>query len=150
MDPNQSFSPEEMQMLMELIMQGQSAGPEQDSIKRQFAQADAMRGSAPEMRQGGRVQTAPHWLELLGGLAGDVSGHMIRGKAETRQKDLGASTAQQNQKLLEMLMKMQTRPPPQPQPMASQPMGGNPGQAMGGGLRPPAPQQPGMLPPFQM
>lgn len=149
MEQNQSFSPEEMQVLMELIMQGQTASAEQESIKRQFAQADSMRGAVPEMRSGGRVQTAPHWMEMLGGLAGDFASHKVRGKAEQRQKELGAATAQQNQRLLEMLMKMQNRPPA-PQPMGPQPMGGAPGQAMGGGLRPPAPQQAGMLPPFQM
>lgn len=157
----QSLSPEEMQVLMELITQGQQAGAEQENIKRQYAQADAMRGKAPAMRDTGRMTVAPSWMELLGGLAGEAASTKLGQKAEKRQRDLGASTAEQNRKLLEVLMKTMQSNQPQAVPpiQPGMPAGMNPAAPNGVGLKMPQngmPQGPGlqanngMVPPFQM
>jgi hypothetical protein len=156
MNPMEGMSPEDMQVMMELIMQGQTAGAEQKGIDRQLKQAEAMRGQAPQMVQGGRVQTAPHWLDVAGSLGTEYAGNQMGKKAEQRQKDLGASTAAQNQKLLELLGRMQQQkaaPPPMQPVMPGAGGGINPGMPMGQGMRPSAAGQglsAGMAPPFAM
>lgn len=144
-----NLSPEELQAMMEMIMQGQMAGSEQEGIKRQLGQADAMRGPAAlGMRDAGRMQVAPHWLELLGGLGKEAASTKLRGKADKRQEELGKSTALQNQRLLEILMRQAAQPPAvsPAMPQQGQPNGINLAAPQGQGLRTP----PGMTPPFGM
>lgn len=143
----ENLTPEELQAMMELIMQGQTAGAEKEIIKRQFEQADAMRGpQSLQMHNAGRLQVAPGWLEMLGGLAQDASSAKLRGKAEGKQKKLGEETARQNQRLLEVLMRQATQPPvvAPSMPQQGQPNGINLNAPQGLGLKP------GMQQPFGM
>ena len=158
MNPMEGMSPEDIQVMMELIMQGQTAGAEQKGIDRQLKQADAMRGQAPQMGGNGRVQTAPHWLDLAGSLGTEYAGRKMGQRGEQRQKDLGSQTAAQNQKLLELLARMQQQKSmPPPPPVVPGGGGMNPTAPMGQGLRMPAPGAPpqpgmtaGMASPFAM
>lgn len=72
---DQDFSDEELQQLMEL-----GIIPDQQSMMQdQMRMAEKLRyGSMPEMRQGGRVQTAANPLEFLAaGLQGHKAGKQI-------------------------------------------------------------------------
>lgn len=131
------LTPEELQVMMEMIMQGQTAGAEQDILKRQFEQADAMRGPASlEMHGGGRMQRAPHWLELLGGLGQEAASGKMKQKAEKGQRDLSEKTAVQNQRLLEILMRQTAQPPQVTPAQPGQPSGINLNAPQGLGIKP--------------
>jgi hypothetical protein len=68
------------EQMMEMIGLGGQNSDLEAQIAQQRAQAEALRIGAPEMRQAGRVAVAPHWMEMLGGLARNkVAGDLDKG-----------------------------------------------------------------------
>ena len=87
-----------------MIGQGEQTGNLEDQIKRQLAQAEALRGAeAPQMRNAGRVMVAPHPLELLGSLAKVNVGRQLEDQAATGQRDIRAIKQQQFAALLRQM-----------------------------------------------
>lgn len=121
---NEPLTLEQYQEL--LALGGQNADLDQQ-MKMQLAQAKMMReGGAPQMREVGRVTVAPHWLELVGGLAkqkvaGDIDKQAMM-TGQTRQ----ANVNKQNEMIMRGIL------------------GGTPqaSTAQGPGLRLPKPRSP--------
>lgn len=79
----ENFSPEELQIIMEMIMQGQTASAEQEAIKRQLEQAQSMRVEGLGGRRTGRGATmSPTLLNLIGGLGKEYAGQKLGKEAE--------------------------------------------------------------------
>lgn len=98
---NEPLTPEEYQALL----QAGVSNAELDAIMQmQMAQANQLRTGAPEMRGNSRVQMAPHWLEMVGGLARNkVAGDKEQAALATK-KQMVQNTGNQNQLLLKALM----------------------------------------------
>ena len=123
--------PMDMAEALRLIGLGNDNMGLEDAIKQQMAQAQFMReGGVPEMRHAGRVSVAPHWMELLGGLARQkVAGDLTK-SASSDQAKMRGNTLDQNNSILRAIMQQQA---------IQQPPGGTgilPG-ASGQGMQPP-------------
>ena len=99
--------------MMAMVGQGEQTGNLEDQIKRQMAQAEAMRGAeGPQMRNAGRVQVAPHPLELLGSLAKVNVGNQLERQAADSQKKVRALKQQQFAAMLQQMAGGQSQPAP--------------------------------------
>lgn len=147
------MDPEMLQAMLRMIMGGQENETEEDLIRRQYDQAGKLRGGKLEMRDAGRVQVAPSFLELAGNLAQDYAGKKKESITDERVGKLGQKKGADNQKIFEMLMAMQ-RPAPTVSPGAVQGLGRgdgiNLGMPYGEGMKIPQGMQAGMTPPFGM
>lgn len=105
--------PMEMAEALRLLGLGSENQGLDDSIRQQMAQAQFMReGSVPQMRDAGRVVRAPHWLEMLGGLAKQkVAGDLTRSAQQGMAKQRG-NTLEQNRAILQAIMRQQQTPEP--------------------------------------
>lgn len=107
------LTPEEYAQL--LSMGGENTDLDMQ-MQMQMAQAKAMRqGNAPQMKQAGRVAVAPHWLELLGGLARERAGQIQQDKATASGKQRTANTGAQNALVLRGILGNRK---PEPAPFA--------------------------------
>lgn len=94
--------------MMQMIGQGTDTGNLQDQIAMQLKRAEALRqDNIPQMRNAGRVQVAPHPLELLGGLAKEYSAQNLQDKAQASQKDIRMKQQEQFAMLLRQLAQPQ-------------------------------------------
>lgn len=66
---------------MELLNLGSENQGIDDAVALQLAQAKAIRPAPLEMRGNARIQTAPHWLELAGGLAQQYASKKLQDKS---------------------------------------------------------------------
>lgn len=99
MDPMQ-----EEEMLRLIQLGSQNAGLD-DQIKQQMAMAAIMReGNAPQMRYAGRMVRAPHWMELLGGLAREKTAGDLDKQVRTSQETQRGNIMAQNEAILRALM----------------------------------------------
>ena len=99
--------------MMAMIGQGEQTGNLEDQIKMQLAQAEQLRGAgSPQMRQAGRVNVAPHPLELLGALAQQYAGKGLQDQAMQGQKDSRALKQQQFAAILRQMAGPQQSAPP--------------------------------------
>jgi hypothetical protein len=97
----------------ELLRLGQeNAGLEGESA-RMLEQAQALRAGPLEMRGSGRIQTAPHFLELFGNLAREKSSGDVRAEAEKKKKGILANT-QSQQALMLRALAANSQPPSAP------------------------------------
>jgi hypothetical protein len=88
------LTPEEYEQLAALTTQNAELDQQ---MKLQMAQANAMRqGTMPQMRQAGRIATAPHWLEMLGGLAREKTAGDLQRAALSNATKMSQNTARQN------------------------------------------------------
>ena len=113
-----NLTPEEYQQLLEL-----GALNEEDAAKLKLvlAQAENMQGmvKGPQARQYGNTVVAPHWLELVGGLA-------QQGAANNKQKQANEITGRQRmnqQKQQALMLKGLGIQQPQQWPDATEGMG---------------------------
>jgi len=114
-----NLTPEEYQQLLEL-----GALNEEDAAKLKLvlAQAENMQGmvKGPQARQYGNTVVAPHWLELVGGLA-------QQGAANNKQRQanemMGQQRMRQQQQQALMLKALQAGQQPQQWPDATEGMG---------------------------
>lgn len=104
------LTPEEYRQL--LTLGGENTDLD-SQIAMQLAQAEAMRGQSPQMRQAGRVSVAPHWMELFGQLAKERASQIQRGKAAEGTKSRTKNTQAQNDLILKGILG--GRPPAPPQ-----------------------------------
>lgn len=106
------LTPDQYAMLLQLG--GDNAGL-QDDIKRQMAQADQLRMTElPGMRGNGRVQVAPHALELLGGLARNWKAGELGKSSADLQKQANQNTNQQNMMIMQGILRGQGQQRPMP------------------------------------
>lgn len=109
---NDVMSPEDYQLLLQLGGQNQL---DEQQIQMMLQQAEQLRaqGAAPEMRGNGRVQVAPNPLEYLGAAANQYAAGQTRKGAMGMQKGVADRTTQQNQMIMQALLRQQ---PPAPVP----------------------------------
>jgi chaperonin cofactor prefoldin len=109
------LTPEEYALLLSLGTDNQQLS---DAIKMQMHQAEQLRAEAPQMRRAGRVVMAPTAMELLGGLAQNKSSYDLQRGALENQKRSAATTNQQNQMMMQALLRgrqpQQAAPTPAP------------------------------------
>lgn len=97
------MSEEELKMLLGLG--GANAGLD-DQMTRLAAQAQGLRGGArPAMRSAGDIVKAPHWMELLGGMAQQASAAKLDSNARALAQTKNANLDKQNQMMLAMLLR---------------------------------------------
>jgi hypothetical protein len=120
---------------MELLQLGGDNAKLEELMRMQMAQAEAMQAQAqpPRMRGNSRVQVAPHFLELLGGLAQSKAANVLQNRAiESSGKRADNQTAQNNAIMQAILRQRQMQPaaPPggtgfmPPQPKSPYSLGG--------------------------
>jgi hypothetical protein len=121
-------SPQSYEELMAMIgLGGDNAGLEAQMAQQQ-AQAQALRSDAPQMRQAGRVNVAPHWMEMLGGLAKNNVANQKSQQAMQTQQQIAQNKQAQYAQMLRMMQAQQPSAPP-----------------AGPGFQIPQPQSPGSL-----
>ncbi len=99
---DQPLTPEEYQKLLDLGNQNMGLD---NQIAMQQKQADMLRqGNRPDMRQAGRLTVAPHWMELVGGLAREGVGNRVANQAMQGQNTKVGNMGMQNNLLLKALM----------------------------------------------
>lgn len=106
------MSPEDYELLLQLG--GQNAIDEQQ-IQMMLQQAEQLRnqGAAPEMRGNGRLMIAPNPLEYLGAAANQYAAGQTRKGAMDMQRGMGERQTQQNQRIMQALLRgQQTAPVP--------------------------------------
>lgn len=156
-----NMNQDEMALMLEMIMNGQQNAGEEDLIQRQYAEADALRAPDKlEMGGNGRIMVAPSALEMLGGLSQVYTQGKKKDIANTKRAAHAKNVGSQNQRILDLLLKMQQNQQPPVQPASGMPQGINMAAPSGLGLKMPQdgsmPRGPGlqagsgMVPPFQM
>jgi len=106
------LTPEEYQQLLTL---GQDNALMGDELKQQLAIAEQLRqGNAPQMRNAGRATVAPHWMELLGGLAREKSSYDRMGQAQQTRKGMQGNMNAQHALMLRALGAGAQQPAPGP------------------------------------
>lgn len=99
----EDMSEEELKMLLGLG--GQNADLD-SQMSRLTAQAQMLRGGgAPKMRSGGDVVKAPHWMELVGGLAQQAGAAKLDSEGRRLAASRNANMDKQNQLMLAMLLR---------------------------------------------
>ena len=98
----------------QLLQMGGENSDLQDEIKRQMAQAEMLRmNELGGMRGNGRVQVAPHALELLGGLARNWKAGELGKSSAATQKAVNENTQKQNMMIMQGILRGQQQGMPQ-------------------------------------
>ena len=116
---NEPMSYEEYLQLLQL---GGDNADLANAIAQQQQQAEWLRMNAPEMRGNGRVQTAPGFMELLGGLARNKSSFDLQKTVREQQQRQQQQSTHQNQLIMQAILRGQT--PQMPKQMDTQDYGG--------------------------
>ena len=105
------LTPEEYALLLQL---GADNSQLDDAVKMQMLQAEQLRTGAPQMRQAGRVNVAPNALELLGNLAQNKVSYDKQKQALAGRGQAAGNMNQQNQMLMQALLRGRGAPQPAP------------------------------------
>jgi len=96
------LSEEEYRMLREYGALNEDADRQ---MQQQMAMAKMLRqGNAPQMRQAGGIAKAPHWLELIGGLAREKAAGMQDKQAGITSSQMARRKQQQNEMVMRGLL----------------------------------------------
>ncbi len=98
----QPLTPEQYQQLLDLGGENSDLATQ---MQMQMAQAKALRPEAPQMRQVGNVARAPHWMELIGGLAQAKTSNDLNAAAMATGKKQTANRGTQNNLIMQGLFK---------------------------------------------